>query len=78
MGWLSASGSLARTVGPIYVSQVYDQFGPQITFGSVAGIIFLAIVFFLMMFRRLVPFTYKPKKLQAFGRSGDYNSIDDR
>ncbi|RUS74354.1 hypothetical protein EGW08_017877, partial [Elysia chlorotica] len=55
MGWITAAGSLARTVGPIYVSQVYDKSGPQATFGSVAGVIFLTIIFYLVMFRRLVP-----------------------
>ncbi|VDI77954.1 MFS transporter, ceroid-lipofuscinosis neuronal protein 7, partial [Mytilus galloprovincialis] len=29
MGWLTASGSLARTVGPIFVSQVYNAYGPR-------------------------------------------------
>ncbi|GFO25664.1 major facilitator superfamily domain-containing protein 8-like [Plakobranchus ocellatus] len=56
MGWITAAGSLARTVGPIYVSQVYDQSGPQITFASCAGLIFLTTVFYLLVFRRLVPF----------------------
>lgn len=69
MGWLTASGSLARTVGPVYVSQVYDSFGPQITFGSCCGLIALTLVFYLVVFRRLVPFSLKDESLSRFGGS---------
>uniref|UniRef100_A0A2C9KCS2 Major facilitator superfamily (MFS) profile domain-containing protein n=1 Tax=Biomphalaria glabrata TaxID=6526 RepID=A0A2C9KCS2_BIOGL len=69
MGWLTASGSLARTVGPIYVSQVYDLFGPQVTFGSCCGIVFLTICFYLIVCKRLVPFSFKDTSLPRFGGS---------
>ncbi|CAL1526824.1 unnamed protein product [Lymnaea stagnalis] len=69
MGWLTASGSLARTVGPVYVSQVYDSFGPQVTFGSCCGFIVVTIVFYLLIFRRLVPFASKEASLTRFGGS---------
>lgn len=69
MGWLTASGSLARTVGPVYVSQVYDSFGPQVTFGSCCGFIVVTIVFYLIVFRRLVPFSFKEASLTRFGGS---------
>nr|KAI8757592.1 major facilitator superfamily domain-containing protein 8-like [Biomphalaria glabrata] len=69
MGWLTASGSLARTVGPIYVSQVYDLFGPQVTFGSCCGIVFLTLCFYLIVCKRLVPFSFKDTSLPRFGGS---------
>lgn len=56
MGWLTASGSLARALGPVFVSQVYDAYGPRVTFISVIGIIVLAVVILLVIYKRLVPF----------------------
>ncbi|GFR72377.1 major facilitator superfamily domain-containing protein 8 [Elysia marginata] len=70
MGWITAAGSLARTVGPIYVSQVYDMSGPQATFGSVAGLIFLTTIFYVVVFRRLVP--CQERKEQTNGSAGSY------
>ncbi|XP_076117652.1 major facilitator superfamily domain-containing protein 8-like isoform X2 [Mytilus galloprovincialis] len=58
MGWLTASGSLARTVGPIFVSQVYNAYGPRVTFVSMIIIVFLAILMLLAVFKRLTPFTF--------------------
>ncbi|XP_012943228.1 major facilitator superfamily domain-containing protein 8 [Aplysia californica] len=75
MGWLTASGSLARTMGPIYVSQVYDSFGPQVTFGSSGGFILVTIIFYLLIFRRLVPFSFKDKSMKRFGASSNQNSV---
>ena len=62
MGWFTAAGSLARTVGPIYVSQIYDMSGPQATFASVAGLILLTTIFYLIVFRRLVPCKQKSQQ----------------
>ncbi|XP_053400186.1 major facilitator superfamily domain-containing protein 8-like [Mercenaria mercenaria] len=56
MGWLTAAGSLARTLGPVFVSQVYDAYGPRVTFVSLIGIIILTIAGFGIFFKRLVPF----------------------
>ncbi|KAH9488155.1 Major facilitator super domain-containing protein 8 [Bulinus truncatus] len=80
MGWLTASGSLARTVGPIYVSQVYDSYGPQITFGSCCGFIVATICFYLIVFKRLVPFEFKDASLPRFGGSEQkrYTYTDDK
>ncbi|XP_059139845.1 major facilitator superfamily domain-containing protein 8-like [Physella acuta] len=66
MGWLTAAGSLARTVGPIYVSQIYDSFGPQITFGSCCAFIVVTIGYYLVIFRRLVPFSLKEASMKQF------------
>ncbi|BFZ24552.1 hypothetical protein BsWGS_27591 [Bradybaena similaris] len=76
MGWLTASGSLARVLGPIYVSQVYNSFGPQITFGSCCGFIALTIVFYLIVFRRLVPFSFKDESLTQYGGSAQTRHVN--
>lgn len=57
MGWLTAAGSLARTLGPVFVSQVYDFFGPRVTFVSLIVVIILSIIGFIAVFRRLVPYS---------------------
>lgn len=56
MGILTASGSLGRAVGPMLVTTLYQHFGPTVTFSFVVGIIAVAIVFLLVMARRLVPY----------------------
>lgn len=58
MGWLTASGSLARTIGPIFVSQVYNDYGPRVTFIAMIIIVFLTTVLYLLVFKRLVPFKF--------------------
>ena len=76
MGWLTASGSFARTVGPIYVTQIYDQYGPQVTFISSVAFIFVTIIFYITTFKWFVPFSFKDKPLRSFdGRSIDSSDI---
>eukprot|EP00731_Ephydatia_muelleri_P031426 Em0022g940a len=58
-GLLNASGSLARTVGPIFVTFLYDQLGPLITFPIVTGLMAVSIVIVLMSCSRLVPYGAK-------------------
>ena len=58
MGWLTASGSLARTIGPIFVSQIYNDYGPRVTFIAMIIIVFLTTVLYLLVFKRLVPFRF--------------------
>ena len=56
MGVLTAAGSLARVVGPMFVTFMYDTFGPQITFATNDGIIATAIVLLMILYYRLVPY----------------------
>ena len=56
MGWLTSAGSLARTLGPVFVSQVYDAYGPRVTFATMLAIIVVTIVVVIVVFRRLVPY----------------------
>ena len=59
MGFLTASGSLARTVGPIFVSLIYNAFGPRVTFVAMCGMTFLTVIFIALVFKRLVPFSFE-------------------
>lgn len=56
MGLLTASGSLARTLGPVFVSEVYDAYGPRVTFVSMISMTTVTIVGLIVVFRKLIPF----------------------
>ncbi|XP_041056183.1 major facilitator superfamily domain-containing protein 8 isoform X2 [Carcharodon carcharias] len=64
MGWLTASGSGARTFGPVFVSQVYTRYGPRWTFGPICGIAMAAIILTGSMYKRLIGFTIRYQRLQ--------------
>ncbi len=56
MGALTAAGSLARVLGPIMVSYVYNAFGLYLTFGIIIASMFVALAITLVMYKRMVPF----------------------
>jgi ceroid-lipofuscinosis MFS transporter 7 len=55
MGVLTAAGSLARSLGPIFVSTLYSEAGPEVTFSAVVGIVAVSIIFMTTFYHRLVP-----------------------
>ncbi|KAL2079456.1 hypothetical protein ACEWY4_025200 [Coilia grayii] len=59
MGWLTASGSGARTLGPVFVSQVYTLLGPRWAFSLICGIVTVATLLLAGMYRRLVAFSVR-------------------
>lgn len=61
MGALTASGSLARVLGPIVVSYVYNLFGLYATSGLIVALMLVALALTLAAYRRLVPFAASPK-----------------
>ena len=56
MGWLTGIGSLARVVGPIYVTAVYEQGGIRWTSVSICILLTLTMLVFGAFWRRLVPY----------------------
>lgn len=64
MGWLTASGSGARTLGPVFVSQVYTILGPRWAFSVICGIVLVAIVFLSAMYKRLVAFSIRHGRIE--------------
>ncbi|XP_036985735.2 major facilitator superfamily domain-containing protein 8 isoform X2 [Artibeus jamaicensis] len=64
MGWLTASGSAARILGPVYISQVYTSWGPRWAFSLVCGIVVLAIMLLGAVYRRLVAFSVRHGNIQ--------------
>lgn len=59
MGWLTASGSGARTLGPVFVSQVYTILGPRWAFSFICGMVVGAIILFGSLYHRLIAFSVR-------------------
>ena len=55
MGILTAAGSFARILGPIFVSEIYKEFGTYWTYGITALSLALAGIGTLLTYKRLVP-----------------------
>uniref|UniRef100_A0A671PE88 Major facilitator superfamily (MFS) profile domain-containing protein n=1 Tax=Sinocyclocheilus anshuiensis TaxID=1608454 RepID=A0A671PE88_9TELE len=64
MGWLTASGSGARTLGPVFVSHVYTILGPRWAFTVICGIVLAAIVLLSAMYKRLVAFSIRHGRIE--------------
>ena len=58
MGFLTGAGSLARAMGPLLITLLYQHKGPSITIATVVGVIGVSIIVLLLCSRRLVP--YRP------------------
>ncbi|KAG7324796.1 hypothetical protein KOW79_011112 [Hemibagrus wyckioides] len=64
MGWLTASGSGARTLGPVFVSHVYTILGPRWAFSLICGIVLASILLLTAMYRRLIAFSVRYGRIQ--------------
>lgn len=62
MGWLTASGSGARTLGPVFVSHVYTLLGPRWAFSLICGMVVAAIVLLSAVYHRLVAFSVRLRR----------------
>ncbi|KAF7646387.1 hypothetical protein LDENG_00188410 [Lucifuga dentata] len=59
MGWLTASGSGARTLGPVFVSQVYTILGPRWAFSLICGMVLGTITLLSCVYHRLIAFSVR-------------------
>lgn len=59
MGWLTASGSGARTLGPVFVSQVYTILGPRWAFSLICAMVLGAIILLSSLYHRLIAFSVR-------------------
>lgn len=64
MGWLTASGSGARTLGPVFVSHVYTILGPRWAFSIICGIVLAAIVLLCAMYKRFNAFSIRHRRIE--------------
>lgn len=65
MGWLTTSGSGARTLGPVFVSHVYTLLGPRWAFSLICGMVLGAIVLLSATYHRLVAFSVRHGQIVA-------------
>ncbi|XP_075785997.1 major facilitator superfamily domain-containing protein 8 isoform X2 [Pelodiscus sinensis] len=64
MGWLTASGSGARILGPVFVSQIYTHWGPRLAFSLICGIIVFSLLLLEIMYKRLIAFSVRYGMMQ--------------
>uniref|UniRef100_A0A8C0HFE3 Major facilitator superfamily domain containing 8 n=1 Tax=Chelonoidis abingdonii TaxID=106734 RepID=A0A8C0HFE3_CHEAB len=64
MGWLTASGSGARILGPVFVSQIYTHFGPRWAFSLICGIIIFSLLVLEAAYKRLTAFSVRYGMMQ--------------
>uniref|UniRef100_A0A8C7EMI7 Major facilitator superfamily domain containing 8 n=1 Tax=Neovison vison TaxID=452646 RepID=A0A8C7EMI7_NEOVI len=64
MGWLTASGSAARILGPVFISQLYTFWGPRWAFSLVCGIVVLTIMLLVAVYKRLIAFSVRHGRIQ--------------
>ncbi|KAL7856712.1 hypothetical protein SRHO_G00156110 [Serrasalmus rhombeus] len=64
MGWLTASGSGARMLGPVFVSQVYTILGPRWAFSLICCIVLAAIILLTAMYKRLIAFSVRYGRIE--------------
>ncbi|XP_064200229.1 major facilitator superfamily domain-containing protein 8 isoform X1 [Anguilla rostrata] len=69
MGWLTASGSGARTLGPVFVSQVYTLLGPRWAFSLICSVVLAAIILLSATYHRLIAFSVRHGHIQEYPHS---------
>ena len=57
MGWLSGVGSLARVIGPLYVTSLWVHTGIRWMAASTAFVVFCVIVLLLSTWKHLIPYS---------------------
>ena len=55
MGVLTGSGSLARVIGPIFFTRLYQEQGTYVTFSVVVGALVISLLLFIFAYKRFVP-----------------------
>jgi hypothetical protein len=56
-------------LGPIFVAQIYDAWGPRVTFASSCAVLIVTIIVTLVFFRRLIPYADSPYRKRKSGKS---------
>lgn len=59
MGWLTTSGSGARTLGPVFVSNFYTNLGPRWAFSAICSMVLAGVVLLAALYRRLVAYSVR-------------------
>uniref|UniRef100_A0A914DF79 Major facilitator superfamily (MFS) profile domain-containing protein n=1 Tax=Acrobeloides nanus TaxID=290746 RepID=A0A914DF79_9BILA len=60
-GILFMSGSIARIIGPILISTMFEHYGPEATWGMQIGVISITILLWIIFYSKIVPLETSPK-----------------
>lgn len=56
----ATAGSLARTIGPLVMTTVFDEYGPEAIWGIEIGVLLATIAFWVICYRVVVPLEINP------------------
>ncbi|XP_033632028.1 major facilitator superfamily domain-containing protein 8-like [Asterias rubens] len=59
MGYLTAAGSLARIIGPIYMGQMYSTVGPRLSLAIILAMLILSVFLGAWHYSKFVPYGTK-------------------
>jgi len=71
MGIITAAGSFARILGPIFVSEIYKEFGTYWTYGLTALSLALATLGTVLTYRRLIPLEMRMNREEKEKETGE-------
>jgi MFS family permease len=60
-GILFMSGSIAKIIGPILISTMFEHYGPEATWGMQIGVISITILLWIVFYSKIVPLETSPK-----------------
>ena len=75
MGLLSASGSLARVSGPLFVGWIYREYGTYWTMGLPLLGLVVGLVLMIFAYKRLIPYVQRISEHQTNNVSSDNNRL---
>ena len=75
MGLLSASGSLARVSGPLFVGWIYREYGTYWTMGLPLLGLVVGLVLMIFAYKRLIPYVQRISEQQTNSVSSDNNRL---
>eukprot|EP01133_Synstelium_polycarpum_P009823 gene9823-11473_t len=66
MGWLTSGGSIARLLGPLWSSPMFNKLGGEVLFLTCTGLSSLAVIVLLIFYKKLSP---HPEFVSALAKS---------
>jgi len=71
LGLFATSGSVARVVGPLVVTEIYELWGTYVLFAVVTATLVIALIATLFAYRQMVPVTTQKDKNENAKKNGD-------
>ena len=71
LGLFATSGSIARVVGPLLVTKIYEEFGTYVMLGTVTSTLGVSLIMTVIAYRSLVPPHSNKDKANEEGKDND-------